>query len=244
MPGQALRSVSSQPVPSHPEEELVISAPAHHPIMTVRPGSRVGDCVADMCIGQGAFATAWKATDRRSGKTVVLKNIDRSKVDSEELNAEIQTMRALHHTHILRLLCVHPPAKTNQVLVLEYCNHGDLGKFINGREKPLSEANTQALMRQLSKGLRCMLENGVLHRDLKPDNLLLTELESGKLLLKIADFGSACFADPTRRPELKRVGEADTPALQLVSLGRLNGLATSGRAHTSKTCRGTISLPW
>ena len=161
----------------------------------------MGGYVASKCVGHGHFATAWKAQHQRTGEVVVLKNVDRTQLSDKRLDLEIAIMLALDHPHIVKLVEVLPKTPTNLVLVLEYCNHGDLFQYIQKLQKPLKERHAKGLLRQLASGLRFMLRHGIVHRDLKPQNLLLAELPNGSLVLKIADFGYARFFSPNELME-------------------------------------------
>jgi serine/threonine-protein kinase ULK/ATG1 len=152
--------------------------------------------VAIKQIGSGNFASVWKAKHRRTGELVALKNIDRTKLSDKRLQLEIDIMRMVEHPNVVRLVETPTPTETNQVMVLEYCNHGDLFQYIQLQRKGLSEPRTRALMTQLVQGLRCLRQHGILHRDLKPQNLMLMELPNRALVLKVADFGYARFYEP------------------------------------------------
>ena len=74
-------------------------------------------------------------------------------------------------------------------LILEFCGGGDLQKFIRSRQR-LSEATAQHFMRDLALGLEFIWSKHLIHRDLKPQNLLLSANDE-RASLKIADFGFA-----------------------------------------------------
>jgi serine/threonine-protein kinase ULK/ATG1 len=109
-------------------------------------------------------------------------------------------MRALRHPNIVQLYdVVEDPPGVRLYLVMELCSGGDLADALR-RAGPLGEATAGALLRQLAAGLRALAEGHLVHRDLKPGNLLL----SGPLgaarppALKIADFGFARVVEPAR----------------------------------------------
>lgn len=77
--------------------------------------------------------------------------------------------------------------------MLEYCEGGDLSHFIKSYG-PLEERVARRFLRQLASGLQFMRDRNLMHRDLKPQNLLLTS-RSHDADLKIADFGFARFID-------------------------------------------------
>jgi len=77
---------------------------------------------------------------------------------------------------------------------LEYCRGGDLHAYLQ-RHRRVSEKVAKHFIRQLASGLQMLRDNNVVHRDLKPQNILLVENNENSLL-KIADFGFAKFLQP------------------------------------------------
>ena len=73
----------------------------------------------------------------------------------------------------------------NIYFVFDYFKNGDLAKFLDN--KPLKEKFCKKYSKQLADGLKYLLDNNILHRDLKPQNILLTDDYN----IKIADFGFA-----------------------------------------------------
>ena len=70
---------------------------------------------------------------------------------------------------------------------MDYYEYGDLSHFLN--KKPLKEKFCRKYMKQLSNGLNYLLDNNILHRDLKPQNILLSKNYD----IKITDFGFATY---------------------------------------------------
>ena len=68
---------------------------------------------------------------------------------------------------------------------MEYCDSGDLATII---KKPMKEKWVQFYFSQLTNGLQYLEDHDIMHRDIKPKNILLTD---NKKILKIADFGFA-----------------------------------------------------
>lgn len=116
---------------------------------------------------------------QRSPSIVAIKAISRT---SERLTArvlqnldiEISILQTYRHPNIV---CMHDIQKTDRhfYLMLEYCGGGDVQNLIRSRQKGrLSERLTRRLMRDLASGLKFLWGQELIHRDIKPQNLLLT----------------------------------------------------------------------
>merc|ERR1719384_1331911 len=141
-------------------------------------------------LGEGTYGVVHKARCTSTGVIVALKTM---KLDSEEEGVpstairEIALLKDLSHPNVVELLDVHCTPK-KMVLAFEFVEN-DLKKYMKGRGRPLEPKTIMSFCYQLSKGVEHLHASSVLHRDLKPQNLLI----SGKppLRLKIADFGLA-----------------------------------------------------
>lgn len=112
----------------------------------------------------------------------------------ESLMSEIVILQTIDHPNIIRLHeMIKEPGKIH--LVLEYCKGGDLSMFIQKRHGRIPEANAKHFMLQLAAGLKVLRDNNLIHRDLKPQNLLLSSNDENSVL-KIADFGFARSLQP------------------------------------------------
>ncbi|CAA6656108.1 unnamed protein product [Spirodela intermedia] len=156
----------------------------------------VGDYMLGPKIGAGSFAVVWQARHRLLGLEVAVKEIDKKQLSRklrESLFKEIDILRNVSHPNIVRL---HEAIETQEkiYLVLEYCTGGDLAAFIT-RHGRVSEAVARHLMQQLASGLQVLRENNLIHRDLKPQNLLLSSNDESSVL-KIGDFGFARYLMP------------------------------------------------
>ncbi|RID54646.1 hypothetical protein BRARA_G01950 [Brassica rapa] len=161
----------------------------------------VGDYELGRRLGSGSFAVVWLAKHRSSGLEVAIKEIDKKKLNPkvrDSLLKEISILRTIDHPNIIRL---HEAIETGDriFLVLEYCSGGDLAEYINLHGK-VSEPVAKHFMRQLALGLQALQEKHCIHRDLKPQNLLLSSKEVTPLL-KIGDFGFARSLTPEAMAE-------------------------------------------
>ncbi|KAH9324313.1 hypothetical protein KI387_004491 [Taxus chinensis] len=151
----------------------------------------VGDYVVNEYIGSGSFAVVWRAKHKHHGHEVAIKEIATRKHNKkvlESLELEIDILKKINHPNIVRLHdIVRVPGKI--YICLEYCPGGDLSTYIQCHGR-VSEDIARHFMRQIGSGLTMLREHHVIHRDLKPQNLLLSTNDSNAVL-KIADFGFA-----------------------------------------------------
>lgn len=147
-------------------------------------------------IGEGTYGTVFKAKNRETHEIVALKRVrlddDDEGVPSSALR-EICLLKELKHKNIVRLHDVlHSERKLT--LVFEYCDQ-DLKKYFDTCNGEIDPDTVKSFMYQLLQGLDFCHSNNVLHRDLKPQNLLINK--NGEL--KLADFGLArAFGIPVR----------------------------------------------
>jgi len=85
---------------------------------------------------------------------------------------EIEIMMSIRHDNILRFLEAKK-TKRNIYIFFEFCNGGDLRRFLEARGGKLDEKVTKVIVKQLAEGLNHLNENKAMHRDLKLDNILL-----------------------------------------------------------------------
>jgi nemo like kinase len=147
----------------------------------------------DFLIGYGAFGVIWAVTDPRTSQRVALKkmpNVFQSVVAARRAFREIKMLCTFRHDNILQAVDIlQPPSQIelfNEVYILTELMQIDLHKIIVSQQA-LSIDHCKVFLYQILRGLKFLHSAGVIHRDLKPGNLLV----NSDCLLKICDFGLA-----------------------------------------------------
>ncbi|XP_022889811.1 cyclin-dependent kinase D-1-like [Olea europaea var. sylvestris] len=148
-------------------------------------------------LGEGTYGVVYKAIDTKTEQTVAIKKIRLGK-QKEGVNftalREIKLLKELNDPNIIKLIDAFPH-KGNLHLVFEFMET-DLEAVIRDRNIVLSPADIKSFLQMTLKGLAFCHKKWVLHRDMKPNNLLIGA--DGQL--KLADFGLArIFGSPDRR---------------------------------------------
>ncbi|XP_006834147.1 PREDICTED: NUAK family SNF1-like kinase 2 [Chrysochloris asiatica] len=137
-------------------------------------------------LGKGTYGKVKKARES-SGRLVAIKSIRKDKIKDEQdlmhIRREIEIMSSLNHPHIISIHEVFENS-SKIVIVMEFASRGDLYDYISERQR-LSERDARHFFRQIVSAVSYCHQNGVVHRDLKLENILLDA--NGNI--KIADFG-------------------------------------------------------
>lgn len=145
-------------------------------------------------LGVGGQAAVYLAREERSGVKVALKVFPRSApgdMREARLLREAKIAATLDHPNILKMLAIDSNAEWNWV-AMEYCDGGSLATEIKQRGV-LSPERTRQALEQVSAALHCAHQHQLIHRDVKPANVLLFgDVRDGPgQLMKLADFGLA-----------------------------------------------------
>ena len=158
-------------------------------------------------LGSGGMGAVYKALHNRLDRVVALKILPRSRTEDQRavvrFEREMKAIGRLDHPHIVRAYDARE-IEGRLVLVMEFVEGLDLGKIIR-RLGQLGAPDACELARQAALGLQAAHEHGMVHRDVKPSNLMLTPEGEVKLL----DLGLARFhRDPATEEEMTGTGQA------------------------------------
>ncbi|XP_039969416.1 uncharacterized protein LOC126756086 isoform X2 [Bactrocera neohumeralis] len=189
---------------------------------------RVGYYELEKTIGKGNFAVVKLASNIVTKSKVAIKIIDKTCLNREYLTKtfrEISILKSLRHPHITRLYEVMQ-SETMIYLVTEYASNGEIFDHL-AENGPMKELEAARVFTQLVSAVQYCHSMGVVHRDLKAENVLLDK----DMNIKLADFGFSnryeegsplttwCGSPPYAAPEVFQGLEYDGPKADIWSLG-------------------------
>ena len=125
-------------------------------------------------LGSGAYASVKLVKKKGADEFYALKEIDLKNISSEDIiniRREIESHQKISHPNIIRFYQFHQQENLVYIL-LEYAKIGDLFKYLN-KKKRLTETEACKYFIQAAKALDHIHKMGIIHRDVKPENLLL-----------------------------------------------------------------------
>jgi len=147
----------------------------------------------DKEIGSGKYSTVYRAWEKKTRMKVAVKVVWRSESDPKAatfIERERRIMQCIEHHSIIKAYDIFDePSKL--CIVLEYMEGGVLSNVLK-KEKTFSEKNASDIMRNVFIALEFLHRNNIVHRDVKPDNILCPT-SSWPLDVKLADFGLSNF---------------------------------------------------
>jgi len=200
-------------------------------------------------LGQGGMGTVYKAQHRLMERLVALKVIDRGLTGNpavvERFRREVKAAAQLIHPNIVHAYDAEQAMDTH-FLVMEFVEGTTLSSLVE-QQGPLSVAQACDYIRQAALGLQRAFEHGMIHRDIKPHNLMRTP----QGVVKILDFGLARLMSETS-PALSSPGRdafSDEPSpTSLTQMGMVMGTADymapeqADNAHAADICADIYSL--
>ncbi|KAL3695750.1 hypothetical protein R1sor_009826 [Riccia sorocarpa] len=143
-------------------------------------------------LGRGAYGIVCSFVNSETGEGVAIKKVGNAfenPIDAKRILREIKLLLHMDHENVVAVRDIIGPPRTddfNDVYIVYELMDTDMHQIIRSKQ-PLTEYHCKAFLYQLLRGLKYIHSANVLHRDLKPGNLLL----NANCLLKIADFGLA-----------------------------------------------------
>ncbi|KAF2750865.1 hypothetical protein M011DRAFT_492248 [Sporormia fimetaria CBS 119925] len=141
-------------------------------------------------IGKGAFATVYQLATKMDGKLLAAKELEKRRFMKngqldKKVDNEMQIMKSLRHPNIVEFVEYHSVGDYLYI-IMEYVRQGDLQGYLN-QHGSLSEDQARSVAQQILSALSYLHQSKIVHRDIKPDNILISEVEPFKV--KLSDFG-------------------------------------------------------
>ncbi|KAK5110848.1 hypothetical protein LTR62_005559 [Meristemomyces frigidus] len=224
--------------------------PAAQPVMEEEPDEIIGDFRRGKEIGKGSFAAVYLAQHRRKKSFAAVKAVQQFKLTKklkENLDSEIRILKSLQHPHIVALFaCNETP--TYIYLVMEYCQLSDLSQFMkkrhtlatlpetrsifdrypNPQSGGLNEVLARHFLKQIASALQYLRDRNLIHRDIKPQNLLLNPAPSYMARQAPEDVPLAA----SEYSLVSAVGVQTLPMLKIADFGFARHLPSTSMAET------------
>lgn len=147
-------------------------------------------------LGQGATGAVYKARHKRTGETYAVKTFNHmSHMRPQDVQMrEFDVLQKLKHDNIVRLLAIEEESSSsNKVLVMELCTGGSLYGMLDDpvNANGLEEKEFLEVIKDVVGGMEHLREQGIIHRDIKPGNIMRYIGEDGRSIYKLTDFGAA-----------------------------------------------------
>ena len=139
-------------------------------------------------LGKGSFSSVYLGENIISGQKVAIKKINISKFEKfrPHIISEINILKTINHPNIVSLIDNIIETKIIYI-ILEYCGLGDLAEFY--KHTMVKEVYVKHYAKQILDGISYLHQKNIMHRDIKPHNILLSDIYT----IKITDFGFAKY---------------------------------------------------
>src|SRR5215212_5424095 len=160
-------------------------------------------------LGAGGQGTVYKAVDERLGRTVVIKvlspELTAREVNLKRFQREAQLASSLDHPNICTIYGLHETDDGLHFIAMQYIEGKNVRQLVNGR--PLSLESALSIAYQVADALTAAHSKGIIHRDIKAGNVMVTA--SG--LAKVLDFGLAKLLDENKKGSDVHLTELGVP---------------------------------
>lgn len=163
------------------------------------------------CLGEGGTSVVYKARHEFMDRVAAVKVLSPDRIPDaktiQRFQQEARSVSRLKHPNIVDVHEFGVDENKQPYLVMDYLEGSSLFELVE-REGPLKPARAAAIFLQMADALQHAHEKGVIHRDLKPNNVILTKDADGKDTVKLVDFGIAKLNEPEDKEKaLTQTGE-------------------------------------
>jgi len=160
-------------------------------------------------VGQGQFGRVYCAVHRRTGQLVALKDLDHERFPTHKFLRELRFLLSLEHPNIVTCYALEH-TRTGRYLVMDYCEGGTLRGLMD-EDTRLSLPQSIKITADVLSGLAQAHQRGIVHCDIKPENILLN-LEPHGWKGRVSDFGIARLSQEIGAEPHSGTGNTGSPA--------------------------------
>ncbi|XP_058450349.1 serine/threonine-protein kinase TBK1 [Malaya genurostris] len=147
-------------------------------------------------LGKGATGAVFQGVNKHNGEAVAVKTFNQlSHMRPPDVQMrEFEVLRKVKHNNIVKLLDIEDDQEgRGKVIVMELCTGGSLFNILDDPENTygLPQREFLLVLEHLSAGMKHLRDNNLVHRDLKPGNIMKYISEDGQTIYKLTDFGAA-----------------------------------------------------
>lgn len=147
-------------------------------------------------LGKGATGAVFQGVNKNNGEPVAVKTFNQlSQMRPLDVQMrEFQVLKKVKHENIVKLLAIEEEQDgRGKVIVMELCTGGSLFNILDDPENTygLRESEFLLVLEHLTAGMKHLRDNNLVHRDLKPGNIMKFVQEDGSTIYKLTDFGAA-----------------------------------------------------
>ena len=185
------REAAFQEVRQQLDRVLQLGGPGRHTDRVL------GNYRLGVVVGRGAMGEVYEAVHTGTGERAAVKllhpNVMAHAGSIQRFLREATAAGALESPHVVRILDASPPNSGLPYLVMEYLTGHDLAHHLRKRRR-LPREKLEQLLRQVGSAIDEAGEKGIVHRDIKPQNLFLHQRHAGAGVWKVLDFGASKLA--------------------------------------------------
>ncbi|KAK2717045.1 serine/threonine-protein kinase TBK1-like isoform X2 [Artemia franciscana] len=146
-------------------------------------------------LGKGATGAVFQGVNKHTGEAVAVKTFNQlSHMRPQEVQMrEFEVLKKVNHENIVKLLAIEEEEGKGKVIVMELCTGGSLFNILDDPENScgLPEDEFLLVLEHLAAGMKHLRDLNLVHRDLKPGNIMRFVSLDGKMIYKLTDFGAA-----------------------------------------------------
>lgn len=147
-------------------------------------------------LGKGATGAVYQGVNKTNGEPVAVKTFNQfSHLRPKEVKIrEFDVLKKVNHENIVKLLAIEEEeGNGSKVIVMELCTGGSLFNILDDPENTygLEEKEFLLVLEHLTAGMKHLRDNNLVHRDLKPGNIMKFICDDGTTVYKLTDFGAA-----------------------------------------------------